>query len=131
MIQTCQLHKVTHHALSHGDVVVLAELDEEVQHVEGGGGGEGLQALEALEAHLVTEHPHVQRALQFVQLGVALKVQTGSRGRCILRPHQFIQLGAALKVQTGSRGRCILRSYQFIQLGAALKDKGKGSWFAS
>jgi len=63
---------VTDHALSHGHVVVLAELDEEVEHVEGGGGGEGLQALEALEAHLVAEHPHVQRALQLVQLGVAL-----------------------------------------------------------
>ena len=33
---------VTDHALSHGHVVVLAELDEEVEHVEGGGGGEGL-----------------------------------------------------------------------------------------
>ena len=59
---------VTDHAVGHGDVVVLAELDEEVQHVEGGGGGEGVHALEALVGHLVAKHPHVQGPLQLVQL---------------------------------------------------------------
>ena len=56
----------TDHAVGHGDVVVLAELDEEVEPVEGRGRLERLEALKALEAHLVAEHPHVHRALQLI-----------------------------------------------------------------
>ena len=52
--------------------MTVAELEEGVQQVEGGGCGEGLQALEAFEGHLVAHHPRVHPALDVIQLGFVL-----------------------------------------------------------
>ena len=49
-------------------VVVLGQLDEEVQQVEGLAGSQGLDSLEAVVGQLVAENSGESRALQLVQL---------------------------------------------------------------
>jgi hypothetical protein len=58
------------HALGEAVVVVLGELDEEVEDVEGVAAAKGAEALEAAKGQLVAEDTGKARSLQLIQLAL-------------------------------------------------------------